>query len=92
VPAYNEADRIAGVVGNLRKVLDGLSEEYEILPVDDGSTDSTLEKARELEKLHNGIVKVLSYGRNIISFHYIMQNARFFVRGSPYTLHLNYIY
>ncbi|GBE54962.1 undecaprenyl-phosphate mannosyltransferase [archaeon BMS3Bbin15] len=65
MPAYNEADRVASVVENLRKVLDGLSEEYEILLVDDGSTDSTLKKAIELEKLHNGIVKVLSYDRNM---------------------------
>ncbi len=65
VPAYNEVDRVASVVENLRKVLDGLSEEYEILLVDDGSTDCTLKKAMELEKLNNGIVKVISYGRNM---------------------------
>ena len=65
MPAYNEANRIENVVENLRKVLDRLSEEYEILLVDDGSTDSTLKKAIELEKLHNGIVKLISYDQNM---------------------------
>jgi glycosyltransferase involved in cell wall biosynthesis len=64
VPAFNEAGGIAVVMNELKKAMHTLNQKYEILLVDDGSTDSTLEKARELEKMHNGIVKVLSYNRN----------------------------
>ncbi len=41
IPAYNEADSIAAVVGSLRKTLDESGLEHEIIVVDDGSTDGT---------------------------------------------------
>lgn len=39
IPAYNEADRLGSV-------LEGLSEDYEVIVVDDASTDSTAQVAR----------------------------------------------
>ncbi|MDA8216186.1 MAG: glycosyltransferase family 2 protein [Dehalococcoidales bacterium] len=41
LPAYNEQDNISRTVGNVVEALDGLSEDYEILVVDDGSRDRT---------------------------------------------------
>jgi polyisoprenyl-phosphate glycosyltransferase len=41
VPMYNEEDVLGALVERLRPVLDGLGEPYEVLAVDDGSTDST---------------------------------------------------
>jgi glycosyltransferase involved in cell wall biosynthesis len=41
LPAYNEADRIFEVISEAIKVLEGMAIEYEVIVVDDGSTDST---------------------------------------------------
>jgi dolichol-phosphate mannosyltransferase len=41
VPAYNEAEVLPIFVDRLRPVLDGIGESYEVLVVDDGSTDAT---------------------------------------------------
>lgn len=41
VPLYNEAENIPAVLGGLRTVLDELGELYEVLLVNDGSTDAT---------------------------------------------------
>src|SRR5512143_1870743 len=41
IPAYNEAETIRGVVGQVREALDASGLMYEIIVVDDGSTDGT---------------------------------------------------
>jgi polyisoprenyl-phosphate glycosyltransferase len=41
IPMYNEVDVLPLLVGRLRPVLDGLGDGYEVLAVDDGSTDTT---------------------------------------------------
>lgn len=41
IPAYNEAEAIAGVMGRLREVMDATGLLYEVIVVDDGSTDGT---------------------------------------------------
>lgn len=40
-PAYNDEASIAGLVGDALAVLPGLAEEFEVIVVDDGSTDGT---------------------------------------------------
>jgi len=47
IPAYNEEKAIRQVINGLRKVLTKLEESYEIIVVDDGSTDQTAKKAQE---------------------------------------------
>jgi glycosyltransferase involved in cell wall biosynthesis len=47
VPAFNEAAHIAAEIDGLRGALDGSGWEYEILVVDDGSTDETAEQAQQ---------------------------------------------
>lgn len=62
IPAYNES-------GNIRVVVQKISEQlgkigpYEIIFVDDGSTDSTLEEIKELAKDYT-YVKYISFSRN----------------------------
>ena len=47
VPAYNEADRLPATIVEMRRYLDSLGEDYEVLVVDDGSRDNTVEVVRE---------------------------------------------
>jgi dolichol-phosphate mannosyltransferase len=42
IPMYNEEEVVGLLVERLRPVLDGLGEPYEVVAVDDGSTDSTV--------------------------------------------------
>ena len=41
IPMYNEADSVATLFARLFPVLDGLEETYEVICIDDGSTDRT---------------------------------------------------
>jgi glycosyltransferase involved in cell wall biosynthesis len=46
IPALNEAGRLPRTLGQIRSFLDARGEAYEIVVVDDGSTDDTAEQAR----------------------------------------------
>ena len=63
-PAYNVGEKIVVVMNELKKSVDKLSEDYEILVVDDGSTDSTFRTAKELEQLSGNGFKVITYNKN----------------------------
>ncbi|WP_354641617.1 glycosyltransferase family 2 protein [Kitasatospora camelliae] len=41
IPMYNEEEALPALVARLRPALDGLGERYEVVAVDDGSTDKT---------------------------------------------------
>jgi dolichyl-phosphate beta-glucosyltransferase len=61
IPAYNEATRLPPTLAAIRAFLDRWGRAYEILVVDDGSTDDTIERAR---RAGGSTVKVLENGRN----------------------------
>lgn len=63
VPAYNEEESLLNFYKELSKVAPTLSNEYEIVFVDDGSKDSTLNILKGLEKKDKR-VKVYSFQRN----------------------------
>lgn len=63
VPALNEAEGLPRLVEELEAVLPPLAEDYEILVVDDGSADSTLEVLATLNR-RNPRVRYLSLSRN----------------------------
>jgi len=58
IPAYNEEGGLAGVVLGLRQTMDSCGRPYEIIVVDDGSTDTTRSIAEGLD------VKLVSHGVN----------------------------
>ncbi len=61
IPAYNEEKRIAKTLQLIDKELSVGSMPYEILVVNDGSTDKTKEIVKSLE---NGHIRLLSYDEN----------------------------
>ncbi len=63
IPLYNEEENIQILHGRLKKALDPIEKEYEILFVDDGSTDGTLSILEEIQAKDKGVV-VLSLRRN----------------------------
>lgn len=63
VPCFNEAAVLAAAHGRLTKALEGLTLDYEILYVDDGSRDHTLAILRDIQG-RDGRVRVLSLSRN----------------------------
>lgn len=63
VPAYNEQDRIGKSLERITGYLDSLNDEYELLVVNDGSTDQTAEIVREFGR-SRARVQVLDYSPN----------------------------
>ena len=63
VPLYNEEENIHILYEKLKETLDPLGKEYEILFVDDGSTDRTLPLLEEIQSKDNRVI-VLSLRRN----------------------------
>ncbi|VVC75704.1 hypothetical protein AQUSIP_09940 [Aquicella siphonis] len=62
VPVYNEEAVIVSFIESLQAVLSSLTERFEIIIVDDGSRDHTMEKVRSLPKDFH--VKLLGLSRN----------------------------
>jgi glycosyltransferase involved in cell wall biosynthesis len=62
-PAYNEQDTIAKLTETTLKVLEELVSEYEVIIVNDGSSDSTGKVSDDLAKRHPR-VRVGHHGRN----------------------------
>ncbi len=59
IPAYNEEKTIAGTVSAYREFLSQNVDSFEIIVVNDGSTDNTLARLKDLKQ-----VEVISYNKN----------------------------
>jgi glycosyltransferase involved in cell wall biosynthesis len=64
LPAYNEQENIARAVLRATEVLPGLAEEWEVIVVDDGSSDQTAEIARNIVSEHYPNVRLLKHQTN----------------------------
>lgn len=62
-PMYNEADNLAEFVRQVHAAIDPLAKEWELILVNDGSKDASLQKARELART-DPQVRVVSFSRN----------------------------
>jgi glycosyltransferase involved in cell wall biosynthesis len=63
IPIYNEKESIGKLYKKLNETLSGMSIKYEVLLIDDGSTDGTFD---ELVKIHNEnkSYKIISFRKN----------------------------
>lgn len=64
VPCYNEAENVARFQNVTIEAFSDCSYDFEIVFIDDGSTDATLQELRKLHKLQLCPVKVISFSRN----------------------------
>jgi glycosyltransferase involved in cell wall biosynthesis len=64
IPVHNESESLDELVTSIDRALPGVSGNYEVLFVDDGSTDGTLEKLKCLTRTHRH-VRVFSFRRNL---------------------------
>ncbi len=65
VPVLNEAENVEPLVREIGEALDGIAIEYEIVYVDDGSSDGTPERLAALrQELPAGRLRVLRHQRN----------------------------
>jgi len=63
IPAFNEAIRLPSYLDEVVGFLEGRGEPYEVVVVDDGSTDGTAAAVRALAARHSA-VRLLPLGRN----------------------------
>jgi polyisoprenyl-phosphate glycosyltransferase len=63
IPVYNEAESLPGLVARLRPVLRTMNCDYEIIFVNDGSTDETSRMLADLAR-DDSRLKILSFSRN----------------------------
>jgi len=63
IPLYNEEENVRELYSSLKPVMDSIRNEYEIIFIDDGSTDSTLSLLQEIKAADDTVI-VLSLRRN----------------------------
>lgn len=64
VPVLNEEQSVQELYEKLSAKLDELGRGYEIIFVDDGSTDKTFAELKRLHDKHSGVVRVIRFRRN----------------------------
>ena len=62
-PIYNEIDNLSEFYRRIKEVMDSIGEEWELALVDDGCTDGSTEKIRELAKVDKHVRPVI-FARN----------------------------
>ncbi|MEE2038666.1 glycosyltransferase family 2 protein [Nocardiopsis sp. CT-R113] len=63
LPCYNEEDHVVDEVKRICAAMDGSGYGYELLAVDDASTDDTLERLRDVQTLYPHM-RVIAFGHN----------------------------
>ena len=63
VPVFNEVDLIEELLSRIKKVCKGLRKTYEIVIIDDGSTDGSYEKLKKIQANDN-LLRIVKFTRN----------------------------
>ena len=63
IPVYNEEENVTPLATELMEVLQNLHKSYEVIFVDDGSTDRSLAILRELQQKHRDI-RIIKFRKN----------------------------
>ena len=63
-PAYNESENLEKMVDSLRDILSQISQKHEIIIVNDGSQDATVQIAEELVRRYPGEIRVIHHPEN----------------------------
>lgn len=63
VPFYNESDCVKYFFSTLEPIIETITKDYEIICIDDGSTDNTLYLLKE-ELKRNKNIRIISFSRN----------------------------
>lgn len=63
IPTYNEEKSLEELAGRISRVLDNYGKPYEIIFVDDGSSDNSYHVLREIKKT-NSHLKIIRFSRN----------------------------
>jgi polyisoprenyl-phosphate glycosyltransferase len=63
IPIYNEEENIPELFNRLHKVINEITDSYEIICINDGSTDSSLQLIKNLSAQHS-FVKYIDFSRN----------------------------
>ncbi len=71
IPIYNEEESIEELVDQIESAVKKMEKPYEVIFVDDGSTDKTLPILKRLEK-DKTYIKILSHRRNLGKSHALM--------------------
>src|SRR5947199_9397213 len=64
VPVMNEEENVRPLYQKLSNQLNSLRQDYEVIFVDDGSTDHTFKELKTLHEEHPGIIRVIRFRRN----------------------------
>ncbi len=63
IPVYNEADNIRMLYHELKDVLEKMGKSYEVLFIDDGSSDNTISFLKDIQR-HDEHIKLICFRRN----------------------------
>jgi glycosyltransferase involved in cell wall biosynthesis len=64
IPVYNEDESLRELLSAIKKALDGHKKTYEVIFIDDGSTDRTLEILKNMQR-DNKNIRVYSFRKNL---------------------------
>lgn len=64
IPCYNEAENVSAFQDAVMEAFRGWDAEYELVFIDDGSTDATLHNLKKMYQAQRCPVKVVSFSRN----------------------------
>lgn len=64
VPCYNEQDNVKPFFKTTTEALKGFTDDYEIIFVNDGSSDNTYKELTDIYNANNGFIKVVNFSRN----------------------------